>query len=94
MNPDKYPFAVRLAGFAPQQAAALAAVLRGAPAAGPDAALPPLPERRRRGRLDFDLTDPADYAAMRRSAAVSRPCRKHRIFTVCLHPACDCLHRF
>lgn len=30
------------------------------------AGLPPVPERRRRERLDLDLTDPADYAAMRR----------------------------
>ncbi|MBA5688175.1 response regulator [Rugamonas apoptosis] len=30
------------------------------------AGMPPLPERRRRERLDLDLTDPADYAAMRR----------------------------
>ncbi|CAN7571171.1 response regulator [Pseudoduganella sp. LjRoot289] len=30
------------------------------------AGLPPLPERRASERLDFDLTDPADYAAMRR----------------------------
>jgi CheY-like chemotaxis protein len=29
------------------------------------AGLPPAPERRRSQRLDFDLTDPAEYAAMR-----------------------------
>ncbi|MBV8123773.1 MAG: response regulator, partial [Paucibacter sp.] len=28
--------------------------------------LPPVPERRLRERLDFDLTDPAEYVAMRR----------------------------
>jgi len=28
--------------------------------------LPPMPERRRSPRVDFDLTDPAEYAAMRR----------------------------
>lgn len=33
------------------------------------AGVPPLPERRLRQRLDFDLTDPADYVAMRRQGS-------------------------
>ncbi|SFU89717.1 response regulator [Pseudoduganella namucuonensis] len=148
MTTHKFPFAVRLAGFAPEEAAALAALLAAAPARGPAyfclsgdslqepdlvlanggdlralaglpradgsalnpvllvgppsidlafprlplpldagalhaelarlvarradalarlaaAGLPPPPERRRSERLDFDLTDPAEYAAMR-----------------------------
>jgi CheY-like chemotaxis protein len=148
MSADKFPFAVRLVGFAEAQAEALAAALKRAPPHGPayfclsgyslqepdlllayggdlkalaalaalspgdvrpvlllgapemdlpypclglpyeeeslhaelarlverraDAmarlaatGLPPLPERRRSERLDFDLTDPGEYAAMR-----------------------------
>lgn len=149
MQAEKFPFAVRLIGFAPDQALALEAGLARAPAAGPayfclsddslqepdlfiangdelkalaalaalasgavrpaliigapalalpypnlerplewdgvyaelaqlvarraDAVagmaasgLPPLPERRRHERLDLDLTDPAEYEALRR----------------------------
>jgi CheY-like chemotaxis protein len=152
MQTEKFPFALRLIGFAPEQAHELAERLRQAPAAGPAyfslsddslqepdlfiangdelkalaalatlasgdvrpalivgapalalpypalpkplewealyaelaqlvarradalarlaaAGLPPLPERRLHERLDFDLTDPAEYAAQRRQAA-------------------------
>jgi len=152
MNTEKFPFAVRLLGFSPQEADGLAGLLRRAPAQGPayfclsayslqepdlfiangdelkalaalaafssgdlrpalivgaselDVPYPclerplaadslhaelaqlverradaladlaaagaaPPPERRLRERLDFDLTDPSEYAAMRRTGA-------------------------
>lgn len=47
-----------LAGLVEERADAMAAVT--------ERGLPTVPERRRRERLDFDLTDPGDYARQRR----------------------------
>lgn len=54
---DRKAFHVQLALLVARRADALARL------AG--AGLPPAPERRRTPRLDFDLTDPAEYEAMR-----------------------------
>lgn len=54
---DRKAFHLKLALLVARRADALARL------AG--AGLPPAPERRRSPRLDFDLTDPAEYAAMR-----------------------------